>query len=94
MTRSIIKAAAWTLGPETRESVPAGVYSAECLTCGAQAQPTNNERLPIEIWALKHTGLNPDHRRFKATAQTFWHVTPAENNPYHEKGPQSAQAPR
>ncbi|WP_266503532.1 hypothetical protein [Streptomyces sp. NBC_00878] len=50
--------------------------------------------MPIEIWALKHTGLNPDHRRFKATAQTFWHVTPAENNPYHEKGPQSAQAPR
>ena len=41
MTRSIIKAAEWTLGPETAEGGPRGLYSAECLTCGAQAQPTD-----------------------------------------------------
>jgi len=90
VTRSIIKAAEWTLGPDTREDVPAGVYSAECLTCGAQVQPTANERLPVEIWALKHTGLNPDHRQFRATTETFWRVTPTEGNPYRQKDTQDA----
>jgi hypothetical protein len=90
VTRSIIKAAEWTLGPETGDDAPAGVHSAECITCGAQAQPTDNGRLPVDVWALKHTGLDPDHRQFKATAETFWRVTPAEGNPYREHDAQDA----
>ncbi|MFF7980129.1 hypothetical protein ACFZDK_13510 [Streptomyces sp. NPDC007901] len=82
--RAIITAAEWTLGAETAEGAPSGIYSAVCLKCGAQAQPTDNERLPVEVWALKHTGLNPAHRQFKAVAETFWRVTPAEGNPYAE----------
>ncbi len=88
MTRSIIKAAEWTLGPETGEGAPQGIYSAECLMCGAQARPTDNERLPVEVWALKHTGLHPTHRQYQATAETFWRVTPAEGNPYRESATQ------
>ena len=84
MTRAIIKAAAWTLGAETAESAPQAIYSAECVTCGAHVQPTDNERLPVEVWTLKHTGLSPTHRQFKATAGTFWRVTPADGNPYRE----------
>jgi hypothetical protein len=84
VTRSIIRAAAWTLGPETGEGAPTGIYSAECLTRGAQAQPTDNECLLVEVWTLKHTGLDPTHRQFKATAETFWRVTPADGNPYRE----------
>ncbi|MFJ9708161.1 hypothetical protein [Streptomyces sp. NPDC101234] len=83
--RAIITAAEWTLGAETAEGAPSGIYSAECLTCGAHARPTDNERLSVEIWALKHTGLNPTHRQFKATAGTFWRVTPANGNPYAER---------
>ncbi|MBW8738401.1 MAG: hypothetical protein JF621_15185 [Streptomyces turgidiscabies] len=90
MTRSIIRAAEWTLGAETAEGAPEGIYSAECITCGAQAQPTDNERLPVEVWALKHTGLNPTHRQFKAMVETFWRVTPAEGNPYRESDAQEA----
>ncbi|WP_455680093.1 DUF7848 domain-containing protein [Streptomyces prunicolor] len=82
MTRSIITAAEWTLGPETAEGAPKGIHSAECVTCGAQAQSTDNDRLPVEVWALKHTGLNPSHRQFKATIESFWRVTPAPGNPY------------
>ncbi|MDX3555323.1 hypothetical protein PV729_26755 [Streptomyces europaeiscabiei] len=89
MTRSIIKAAEWALGPETAQGATQGIYSAECLTCGAQAQPTDNERLPVEVWALKHTGLNPTHRQFKATAETFWRVTPTGDNPYRESAAES-----
>ena len=90
MTRSIIRAAEWTLAAETAEGAPEGIYSAECITCGAQAQPTGNVRLPVEVWALKHTGLNPTHRQFKAMAETFWRVTPAEGNPYGELDAQGA----
>ncbi|MFI6248503.1 hypothetical protein [Streptomyces sp. NPDC051016] len=88
--RAIITATEWTLGAETGEGAPSGVYSAECLTCGAQAQPADNECLPVEVWALKHTGLNPAHRQFKAMAATFWRVTPAEGNPYREGDAQGA----
>ncbi|MGW1621000.1 DUF7848 domain-containing protein [Streptomyces sp. NPDC002172] len=87
--RAIIAAAEWTLGAETAEGAPSGIYSAECLTCGAQAQPTDDERLPVEIWALKHTGQNPAHRQFKAMTETFWRVTPGNGNPY--AGQETAQ---
>ncbi|MER6080270.1 hypothetical protein [Streptomyces sp. NPDC001833] len=88
--RAIITAAEWTLGAETAGGAPSGIYSAECLTCGAQAQPTDDERLPVEIWALKHTGQYPAHRQFKAITETFWRVTPANGNPY--AGQETAQA--
>ncbi|WP_369223381.1 hypothetical protein AB5J52_20650 [Streptomyces sp. R39] len=89
MTRAIIAAADWTLGVETAAGAPTGIYSAVCLACGAQAQPTDNERLPVEVWALKHTGRNPTHRQFKATAENFWRVTPAEDNPYRASDAQT-----
>ncbi|MFC5244683.1 hypothetical protein [Streptomyces atrovirens] len=38
----------------------------------------------MEIWALKHTDLNPAHRQYKAMVETYWRVTPAEGNPYQE----------
>lgn len=88
--RSIIKAADWTLGQETGEGSPEAGFFAVYLACDAESQPTDNDRLPVEIWALRHTGLNPDHRQFKASAETFWSVTPAEGNPYRESDAQVA----
>lgn len=90
MTRSIITAVEWTLAPATGDDIPEVVYSVVCLSCGAAPAPTDNDRLPAEVWALKHTGLNPDHRRFTARAETFWCVTPAEGNPYREADAQRA----
>lgn len=90
MTRSIIKAADWTLGPETSTGAPEAIFSALCLSCGEESQPTGDDRLPVEVWVLKHTGRNPAHRQFKATAETFWRVTPAEGNPYRESDAQGA----
>ena len=90
MPRSIITAADWTLGPDINDTTPAGVYSAVCLSCGTASAATEDDRLPVEVWALKHTGLNPSHRRFKAVAETFWRVTPAGGNPYCEGEAQSA----
>lgn len=93
MTRSIITAAEWTLKSDSDDGIPEGVYSAVCLSCGAASERTDNERLTVEVWALKHTGLNPDHGRFKAMVETFWAVTPAEGNPYREMDTGGDQVP-
>jgi hypothetical protein len=79
-----MRAAKWTLSSETGEGVPEAVFSAVCLSCGEESAASDNSRVPVETWALKHTGRNPAHRQFKATAEAFWRVTPAEGNPYRE----------
>ncbi|MEU3896879.1 hypothetical protein [Streptomyces sp. NPDC045251] len=84
MTRAIIKAAEWALGPETGEGAPQAVHSAVCMDCGQEAPASDHGRVPVEMWALKHTGLNPSHRQYKAMIETYWRVTPAEGNPYRE----------
>jgi hypothetical protein len=88
VTRSIMRAAEWTLTSETRDDVPQAVFSAVCLTCGEESAACDNSSVPVEIWALKHTGRNPEHRQFKATMEGFWRVTPAEGNPYRERDAQ------
>lgn len=90
MTRSIIKAAQRALGPETGEGDPQAIYSALCMACGAEAPASDNSPEPVEMWALKDTGLNPSHRQFKAMVETYWRVTPAEGNPYRELDAQGA----
>ncbi|QHA04617.1 hypothetical protein GQF42_16130 [Streptomyces broussonetiae] len=83
--RAIIKAAEWTLGPETAEGAPKEpMYEAECLTCEEQSGATDGDLLPAEVWALKHTGLNPTHRTYRAIITSFWRVSPTEGNPYSE----------
>ncbi|MFI5568965.1 hypothetical protein ACIA6T_16760 [Streptomyces sp. NPDC051740] len=90
MTRSIVKAAEWALGTEVGEGDPQAVYSALCMTCGAEAPASDDSPEHVEIWALKHTGLNPAHRQYKAMVETYWRVTPAEGNPYRELDAQGA----
>jgi hypothetical protein len=82
--RTIITAAEWTLGAETAEGAPQGIFGAKCITCGAEAVPMDDDRLPVEVWTLKHTGANPSHRQYVASVHTFWRVSPAPGNPFHE----------
>ncbi|WP_406414844.1 hypothetical protein [Streptomyces sp. NBC_01614] len=84
MTRSVIKAAEWTLGAETGDGAPQAIYSAVCMACGVEAPASDNDPAPVEVWALKHTGLNPGHRQYKAMVETYWRVAPAEGNLYRE----------
>ena len=96
---TIIRAAEWTLGSETAEGAPEGIHSALCVACGAESEHVDDSRLPVEVWALRHTGRNPTHRQYKATVECFWRVDPAPGNPYfglpdggadplaHEKAP-------
>ena len=79
---TIIRAAEWTLCVDTAEGAPQGIFSAACITCGAESPSVDDDRLPVELWALKHTGLNPSHRQFQSQMLGFWRVDPAPGNPY------------
>jgi hypothetical protein len=84
-TRAIIRAADWHLGIDLEDGAPTQpLNEAECTTCGEKSGATEGTRLPVELWALKHTGQRPDHRSFRAIQTTFWRVTPAPGNPYAE----------
>ncbi|MEU8604722.1 hypothetical protein [Streptomyces parvulus] len=83
--RAIIKAAEWMLGPETAEGAPREpMYESDCTSCGESSGATDNEQLPAEVWALKHTGVHPDHRTYRAIMTSFWRVSPAQGNPYRD----------
>lgn len=80
--RAILRAADWTLGADTDEGAPDGpLYEVECTTCDESSECVAGARLPVEIWALKHTGLHPQHRSFRAVQTSFWRATPAAANP-------------
>jgi hypothetical protein len=81
--RTIIRAIDWHLGPDISEGAPQQpMYEPQRTTCDETSGATEGERLPAEVWALKHTGERPKHRSFRATAISFWRVTPAPGNPY------------
>jgi hypothetical protein len=82
--RAIIKAAEWTLAPETAEGAPREpLYEAQCTSCKDTSECTEGQRLPVEVWALKHTGAHPTHRTFRAIITSFWQVSPTEENPFY-----------
>ncbi|MEW2636071.1 hypothetical protein AB0903_31625 [Streptomyces sp. NPDC048389] len=84
--RTIIRAAEWHLGVDASEGAPTKpLHEAQCTTCGDSSGVTEGERLPAEVWALKHTGQYPEHRSFRAVQLTFWRVAPAPGNPYAER---------
>ncbi|GAB2896733.1 DUF7848 domain-containing protein [Streptomyces mayteni] len=83
--RRVIRATAWTVTADTEDGVPQGVFQVMCLSCGLASMRVEDEQLPVEVWALKHTGLHPAHRRYRLVTESFWLVTPAPGNPYHRE---------
>jgi hypothetical protein len=84
MARLIIKAAEWTLSAGGGEGAPEAIFVVECMSCHAESAPVDNDRLEVEMWALRHTGGNPSHRLFKLRTESYWRTDPAPGNPYHE----------
>ncbi|WP_093840781.1 hypothetical protein, partial [Streptomyces aidingensis] len=81
----MLKAAEWTLALEDSPGVPRAVFLAVCASCGAESVEAREESLSVEVWALKHTGLNPSHRRFTLHTAQPWLVSPAPGNPYYDR---------
>ncbi|MEU1626611.1 hypothetical protein ABZ746_15035 [Streptomyces sp. NPDC020096] len=81
---TIIRGAEWNLGAETTPGAPEAIYVVECVACHDQSDPVDNDRLEVEMWALKHTGRNTSHRLFKLKTETFWRVSPVPGNPLYE----------
>jgi hypothetical protein len=81
--RAIIKAAEWTLRATTPEGAPQAIFAVMCMTCHAESEAVDDERLSVELWTLKHTGRNPAHRLFKLTTECWWEVGPEPGNPFY-----------
>ena len=82
--RVIIKSAHWALRAGGGEGAPEAIFIVECMTCHEECDPVDNDRLEVELWALKHTGSNPSHRLFKLRTESYWRTVPAPGNPYRE----------
>ncbi|MER5802798.1 hypothetical protein [Streptomyces mirabilis] len=79
--RTVSKGAEWTPREETAaEGAPRGIFSAVCGGDGAESPPLDDDRWRVELWALKHTGLHPAHRRFRLRVLGVWRGDPAPGN--------------
>ncbi|MEV4972021.1 DUF7848 domain-containing protein [Streptomyces scopuliridis] len=75
----ILRSVRWLLAPDPdRGAKHRIVYDAQCETCEESAETSIGSRVAPEVWALTHTGRNPDHRTFIATQRTVWLATPAK----------------
>ncbi|GAB2585497.1 hypothetical protein GCM10027168_17900 [Streptomyces capparidis] len=81
--RTILAHANWTLSP-TDEGTPRMTMTVLCTApdCGRSSSPVVDETAPLEMWAIKHTGLNPTHRAYTFRVDIGWQVQPAEGNPH------------
>jgi hypothetical protein len=82
--RLIIRSAEWALRDGGGEGAPEAIFIVACMSCHGESDPVDNDRLAVEMWALKHTGLNPEHRLFKLKTESFWRTAPVPGNPYYE----------
>lgn len=80
---TVIRPAEWTLTADPSEGTPHGVFQVMCPSRGLASMRVEDEQLPVEVWALKHTGPHPTHRRFRLVTESYWPVTPASGNPHH-----------
>lgn len=81
---SVIRHADWTITTDRTPGASGPVYEVECTTCMERSDAVE-ERTPPEDWALRHSGLNPDHRSYRAIITSFLRVTPAPGNPLYEE---------
>ncbi|SFB87800.1 hypothetical protein [Streptomyces aidingensis] len=84
MSRAVIRTTEWTLTLDPSPELPRAEFTAECADCGARSLTARDEPLSVEVWTIKHTGLNPSHRRFTLRIEQRWVVEPAPGNPYHD----------
>lgn len=51
------------------------VFTAQCTACPEAADPSEDDREPVELWALAHTGRT-GHQSFTETITRPWRARP------------------
>ncbi|MGP3926286.1 DUF7848 domain-containing protein [Streptomyces sp. 8N616] len=51
------------------------IFEAECTTCSDRSQPSGEDREPVELWALSHTGRT-GHTGYREIITRFWRALP------------------
>jgi hypothetical protein len=78
----IVKSAEWALRDGGGEGAPQAIFTVECMACHRESMSVDNDRLAVEMWALKHTGMHPVHRLFKLKTESYWLTAPTPGNPH------------
>lgn len=83
--RAVDRRAWWTLTADFTADAPAPLYGLECVRCG-DAPERSEEREPLELWALRHTGRTVTHREYVAVTVAPYRALPLGGNPSFEAG--------
>jgi hypothetical protein len=73
-TDEIYRTGGLVLSTDTNENQPTAVFMVECRECSATSDVIADSRLPVEVWAVKHTQVHPGHDRYRLTTDCFWRV--------------------
>lgn len=85
MSRSLIRAAPWTIGPDRTPGASGPIRLIQCDDCLERSEPDHG-RMGPESWALAHAGRTR-HTGYREVVTVPLRVVPAPGNPlYLEKG--------
>ena len=81
MSRSLIRAEPWTIGPDRTPGASGPIRRTECTTCHDESPPSDGQKAP-DLWALEHAGLS-GHTGFREIVTAFLRAVPARGNPLY-----------
>jgi hypothetical protein len=84
MSRSVITAALWTIGPDREDGASPPIRQTECTTCGWQSPATIRQDV-TDLAALEHAGRT-NHTSYREIVTAFLRVVPARGNPKQVAG--------
>jgi len=79
MSRAVITAALWTIGPDREEGASPPIRQSECTTCGWQSVASTRQEV-TDIAAMEHAGRT-NHLSYREVVTAFLRVVPARGNP-------------
>lgn len=79
MSRAVITAALWTIGPDREEGASPPIRQAECTTCGWQSTASTRQEV-TDLAAMEHAGRT-NHLGYREVVTAFLRVVPARSNP-------------
>ena len=68
---TLIRFAAWVIGPESTPKAPRIVHQMECTTCGQSSEASADFEVTRD-WAFRHVGRNLSHTGYREIIHRFW----------------------
>jgi hypothetical protein len=75
VTRAIYGFTTWTIAVDAGPDAEAITHAIQCAACGEQSL-VFEEIGSAQLWALRHSGLNPAHRGYREIITRPWRALP------------------